>query len=108
MASITPNTWNQLGLGVATSWVGLGLLSIFRPAQVAETFGFSASPSVAAQSDTTILGLLIGSRDLAIAATLLSLGRSGRNHEMGTVIISTLIISGVDIFLVWKKKKYLE
>lgn len=103
MASISPSTWNQLGFGVATLWVGLGLLSIFQSSRVAQTFGIhTAGP------DATNLGLLISSRDLAIAATLFALGRSGSNNEMGTVILSTLIVAAADVVVVWRERKYPE
>ena len=108
-----PSTWNSLGLGVAATWAALGLAGGLRPAAAADLFGITALGSggrgdgkSGADRDSMIgFAGVLGSRDMTIALTLLYLGRAGRNADMGAVILSTMTITAVDIWLVWRKKK---
>ncbi|OAQ83509.1 hypothetical protein PCL_05401 [Purpureocillium lilacinum] len=111
--SLSPSTWNSLGLGVAATWAALGLAGGLRPAAAADLFGITALGSggrgdgkSGADRDSMIgFAGVLGSRDMTIALTLLYLGRAGRNADMGAVILSTMTITAVDIWLVWRKKK---
>ncbi|KAH7254612.1 hypothetical protein B0J15DRAFT_494686 [Fusarium solani] len=91
MVSLSPSTWNTLGLGVAAGWATLGLVGFFQQLD-----------------QLSSMALILGSRDFSIATALFMLGRAGRNEEMGTLILSTLVICGADIYLVWKAKRYAE
>ncbi|KAF7560255.1 hypothetical protein G7046_g3886 [Stylonectria norvegica] len=109
MASVLSCTWNTLGLGVATTWVALGLVGIFQPARSAELFGVHCSKGDDdSRNSETGIAIMFGSRDLTIATILFALGKSGRDDEMGTAIFSTMIICATDIYLAWKTKRYIE
>lgn len=110
---ISPSTWNTLGLGVAGTWFALGLVGVLQPARTAEIFGISSGhPCGTAEESAAAarqgMALLLGSRDFTIGAALLALGASKRHDEMGTVILSTMIICAADIYLVWKAKRFSE
>ncbi|KAJ6437188.1 general amino acid permease [Purpureocillium lavendulum] len=110
--SLLPSTWNTLGLGVAASWAALSIAGATRPAAAADLFGITALGSdgrgdykSGADRDSMIgFAGVLASRDMTIALSLLYLGRAGRNADMGAVILSTMIITAVDIWLVWRKK----
>lgn len=108
MDLLSPSTWNTLGLGVAAGWATLGCIGILYPARSAELFGVISSEKDISKEANRAMALILGSRDLSIATALLVLGRTGRNEEMGTLILSTLVICGADIYLVWKAKRYAE
>lgn len=108
MTWLSPSTWNRLGLGVAATWVALGCIGIFQPVHTAEIFGVTSRDSDTNETNYRAMGLLLGSRDVAIAAALFILGRAGRNREMGAVILSTLIICATDIYLVRQSRRYQE
>jgi hypothetical protein len=105
MASITPGTWNRLGLGVASMWTTLGLVSMLQPAWTLERFGVGAP---ATKRERTSVGLLLGSRDLAIAAALFALGSAERSREAGAVIMGTMIICAADVYIAWRSRRYTE
>lgn len=108
MASLHPSTWNSLGFGVATTWVGLGIISICQPVRTARLFGVSPHLADTKEINHAAMGFLVGTRDLTIAATLFILGRAGLDQEMGSVILSSMIICVTDIFLSAKAKRYSE
>ncbi|KAM6509694.1 hypothetical protein FALCPG4_017341 [Fusarium falciforme] len=108
MVSLSPSTWNTLGLGVAAGWATLGLVGFFQPARSAELFGVIPSAKDSSKETNRAMALILGSRDFSIATALFVLGRAGRDEEMGTLILSTLVICGADIYLVWKAKRYAE
>ena len=104
MAAIQPSTWNHLGHAVATSWAGLGLLSILSPYRTAGLFCFHDSLSGDGRGDIPHAMSLVGARDLTLALAMFSLARAGRNRELGTLILSTLVICGADMYVVWKRR----
>ncbi|KAM5344168.1 hypothetical protein ACJ41O_012705 [Fusarium nematophilum] len=104
MCSFSTSTWNSLGLGVAASWAALGLIAVFDPHRTASLFGVT----ITGHDSKVGLSGLIGSRDLVIGLILFLLGRKGRNDAMGTLILSTLGISATDIYLVWRRRSYVE
>ncbi|KAL6404875.1 hypothetical protein AUP68_11707 [Ilyonectria robusta] len=108
MASASSSTWSSLGLGVAVTWVTLGLVGIFQPARSAQIFGVSSPTEPSGKADNTGIAVILGSRDFAVAAALFALHEAGKHEEMGTVILSTMIICGADIYLAWKAKRGLE
>lgn len=109
MTSISPSTWNTLGLGVATSFAALGLVTFLVPYRTAEMFGFRAAlQNHGSRVDVPGILSLVGARDLSIAAALFALGTSGRDREMGTAILSTMILSTVDIYVAWQRKQTKE
>ncbi|CAM1505969.1 Fc.00g116060.m01.CDS01 [Cosmosporella sp. VM-42] len=90
------------------TWVTLGLFGIFQFSRFAEIFGVSSSPSDRNKDSETGVALLLGSRDLTFATALFALGRTGKNDEMGTVILSSMIICAADVYLMWKRRRYAE
>ncbi|KAF4982591.1 hypothetical protein FZEAL_1823 [Fusarium zealandicum] len=110
MAVLSASTWNTLGLGVAGSWATLGLVAMFDPHRTAELFGVTAFRSSQAAKSESIAAFsgLIGSRDLAIGLALFILGRKRKNNAMGTLVLSTMVISAADTYLVWLRRSYSE
>ncbi|KAH7161324.1 hypothetical protein EDB81DRAFT_784448 [Dactylonectria macrodidyma] len=103
MTSIS--AWNTLGLGVAATWAALGLVGVLRPTRSAEIFGVLSMHKADGTPDDTGIALLFGSRDFTIAAALFALYSAGRDEEMGTVILSSMIICVADIYLAWKSRR---
>lgn len=110
LSSLSPTTWNTLGLGVASSWVVLSSLATFSPHRTAALFGITVlSDSQTADHESTLgFSGLLGSRDLAIGLAMYFLAKKGRNDELGTLILSTLCICAADIGLVLRRKSYGE
>ncbi|UNI21180.1 hypothetical protein JDV02_007192 [Purpureocillium takamizusanense] len=112
--SLSPATWNSLGLGVAATWAALGIAGGLRPAAAADLFGITALGSggrgdykSGADRDSMVgFAGVLASRDATIALALLYLGRAGRNADMGAVILSTMTVTVVDVWLVWRKKGF--
>lgn len=112
---ISISTWNSIGLGIAVGFAGLSALAVINPRQVDDLFGVSDKPVVATggrettgKLNYTSLATLVGGRDLAIGVSIFALGRAGKNEEMGTVILSTMLLAIPDIWLAWRNKKYPE
>jgi hypothetical protein len=108
MISLTPTTWNILGLGVATAYASLGLAAMLLPHQVAGILGFRAATQGNGKPDVPGMMGFIGARDLSIAGALFVFARDGANQEMGTVILSSMILCVFDVFIVWRNGKRLE
>lgn len=110
LSSISPTTWNTLGLGVASSWFVLSSLATFTPHRTAELFGITTLSNDRTADPESILGFsgMVGSRDLTIGLAMYFLAKKGRNDELGTLILSTLCICAADIGLVWRRQSYGE
>lgn len=100
--------WNTLGLGVAASFAALGAGAMAFPHLTADVFGLRALAEGSGRADVPAVISLIGARDLSIATALFALGRAGREKEMGTVILSTMLLCAVDVYVVWRNGKYRE
>jgi hypothetical protein len=135
LTTLQPSTWHALGLGVAANWAILGLSAMTWPHRTAALFGCgpengSTSAALAgtnmpadanksadgtdddgggaAAVDVPGLVTLVGCRDLTFSAALFALGYNGRTREMGTVILSTMVVCAVDVFVVWRRRKLSE
>ncbi|KAF3069571.1 hypothetical protein CFAM422_007072 [Trichoderma lentiforme] len=109
MPLISASTWNSLGLGVAATFAILGSSALFDKKRTAELFSLEPRATSAEKpKDGSLVGLLVGSRDLTMAATLFALHRAGQTDAMGTVILSSMIICAADVYIVWKGKKRAE
>lgn len=111
--AVSSSTWNTMGLGVAVGFAGLSVLSVVVPRQVNDLFRVTEPAAIQDGKDVVklnplALSILVGGRDLAIAASIFALARAGKNKEAATVILSTMIICIPDIYLVWRNKKYTE
>ena len=108
--SVSPTTWNTLGLGVAGSWVVLSSLATFAPHRTARLFGITALSDGDKADHESALGFsgVVGSRDLTIGLAMYWLARKGRNDELGTLILSTMCVCAVDLALVLRRKSYGE
>ncbi len=117
---ISTTNLNTIGLGVAALFAGFSIIGIANPRKVDDLFGVThesslntaeaggATAAATRTIDYTTLGVLICGRDLTIAVAIYCLGRTGRNKEMGTVILSTMCVAILDIWLAWRNKKYPE
>ncbi|KAL7781998.1 hypothetical protein V8C43DRAFT_215642 [Trichoderma afarasin] len=108
MPLISASTWNSLGLSVAATFAILGSSALFDKKRTAELFSLEPTTSDEKPKDGSLVGLLVGSRDLTMAATLFALHRAGQTDAMGTVILSSMIICAADVYIVWKGKKKAE
>ncbi|KAL6832454.1 hypothetical protein V8C40DRAFT_137185 [Trichoderma camerunense] len=108
MPLISASTWNTLGLSVAATFAILGSSALFDKKRTAELFSLEPTTSDEKPKDGSLVGLLVGSRDLTMAATLFALHRAGQTDAMGTVILSSMIICAADVYIVWKGKKRAE
>ncbi len=119
MAILQASTWHVLGLSVAASYAGLGLLSYVIP-QTSGRLLFDVQASTPKQLDkrsdeprrengtesaAVALALpLLGARDLSISAALFALSWDGKPREMGTVILAGMILCVADVVTVWQRK----
>ncbi|KKP07405.1 hypothetical protein THAR02_00467 [Trichoderma harzianum] len=108
MPLISASTWNSLGLSVAATFAILGSSALFDKKRTAELFSLEPATSEEKPTDGSLVGLLVGSRDLTMATTLFALHRAGQTDAMGTVILSSMIICAADVYIVWKGKKRAE
>ncbi|KAH0525313.1 hypothetical protein TsFJ059_007698 [Trichoderma semiorbis] len=114
MPLISASTWNSLGLSVAATFAILGSSALFDKKRTAELFSLEPlstsdeKPKDGGANSSSLVGLLVGSRDLTMAATLFALHRAGQTDAMGTVILSSMIICAADVYIVWKGKKRAE
>lgn len=106
MAVVQRSTWHTLGLAVATNLAGLGLAAILSPHRTANLFGFRAALS-GNTADVPAMMSLVGARDLSLAIMLFSLARTGLHREMGTLILSGMVVCATDIYVVWRRKNWL-
>lgn len=116
MTALQSSTWHSLGLSVAASYTGLGLLQCFVPQTTAkilfdipttETTPSKKADVARANPDSTVVALvtpLMGARDLTIAAALFAFSREGKTREMGTLILAGTILCVADVLAVWKRK----
>ena len=108
-----PQTWQNIGLGVAVSFAAFGLSGIIAP-QYAVREAFGLEPEVATETEAkanadkpspaTLITPLIGVRDLVIASTLAMLWQRGLGWEMGFVIVSRTVLCSADTLLITKQK----
>lgn len=96
---------------MAASFALLGSSAIIHPQTPIELFGVAKGPLTATNAatiDKHAFSILIGGRDLALAASMFVLARENRSRELGTVILSTLVVCLPDLYLVWRNRKYPE
>ncbi|KAL6698910.1 hypothetical protein J3F84DRAFT_364347 [Trichoderma pleuroticola] len=112
MPFLSASTWNSLGLSVAATFAVLGSSALFDKKRTAELFSLEPATSDEKPKDggasASLVGLLVGSRDLTMATTLFALHRAGQTEAMGTVILSSMIICAADVYIVWKGEKRAE
>ncbi|QYT01363.1 hypothetical protein H0G86_008406 [Trichoderma simmonsii] len=108
MPLISASTWNSLGLSVAATFAILGSSALFDKKRTGELFSLEPATSEEKPKDDSLVGLLVGTRDLTMATTLFALHRAGQTEAMGTVILSSMIICAADVYIVWKGKKRAE
>ncbi|KAL7912805.1 hypothetical protein GGI35DRAFT_476636 [Trichoderma velutinum] len=112
MPLISASTWSSLGLSVAATFAVLGSSALFDKKRTAELFSLEPSTSGEKLKDgganSSLVGLLVGTRDLTMATVLFALHRAGQTDAMGTVILSSMIICAADVYIVWKGKKPAE
>ncbi|KAK0766905.1 hypothetical protein N5P37_000635 [Trichoderma harzianum] len=113
MPLISTSTWNSLGLSVAATFAILGSSALFDKKRTAELFSLEPSSTSDGKpkdsgASSSLVGLLVGTRDLTMATTLFALHRAGHTDAMGTVILSSMIICAADVYIVWKGKKRAE
>lgn len=102
MASLSPSTYNRLGLGLAASFTTIGLACIAAPTLMASKIGFGSLNENASDEVRPVLGF-IGARDLSFGVSIFALSRAGRFAEMGTVLLSTVVFSVWDVSVLWAK-----
>lgn len=100
-----PNTWRVLGLSVAASYAGLGTLPLIMPITMAREFGLLPKASPDAETFATRAMAWIGVRDLSVAAALFTFYYQEKPREMGTVILSGMILCAGDCLLVYSRRQ---
>lgn len=107
MASLSPTTWNRLGLGVAATYTALGAAALVSPVAIASRAGF---PDLVEKAKNDVAGVMasIGARDISFGIAITALSVTGRYREMGTVIMSTLFFGFADLFMLCRDGKTSE
>jgi len=107
MASLSqdtfPNVWRALGLSVAAGYVGLGTMGLLIPVKLAENHGLKPSGPDAEKFATTTM-TWISVRDLSIGAALLAFYYQEKPREMGTLILSGMILCAADSILIYRHR----
>ncbi|KAF2680861.1 hypothetical protein K458DRAFT_88720 [Lentithecium fluviatile CBS 122367] len=96
-----PPTWRLLGLGLATTILGLGAGAIIMPLTVARGLGVIPTTSEG-RAVTERNMIFLGARDLSIGATLLWLYYERKHREMGMLATSGVIFYVADILVAAK------
>ena len=101
-----PPIWRALGVSVAIGYAGLGSFAVFMPITTATEHGLRPQPS-SPQSDKYAANAArwIGVRDIAIAVALGAFYYQEKPREMGTVILSGMIICAADCWLVYQHRQ---
>lgn len=105
------STWRILGLSVAASYTGLGLFEILFPHRAAaELFALPPRsqskqhvPDPQVSEAVSLMIPLLGVRDLSLAAAMYVFAWEGKWREVGTVILSGMILCAADSAVVWKR-----
>ena len=106
MVQVSSSYQNYLGLSVGATFAFLGSIGFIAPARLHDLF--DDDPSSAATNKVSGLAYVVASRDLTLAAIIINFGLNGQRKEMGTVILSTMMLCAIDVWIVLRKKKYLE
>lgn len=94
--------WRALGLTVGTGYAFFGIFEVFKPfTMVRLLMDTPPKPSRETESTISVLGPLLGARDLSIAASIFALYRMGRDREMGVVIVAGTILCYADATAIW-------
>ena len=101
-----PNIWRVLGLSVAAGYAGLGSFAIFMPIPAATEHGLRQEPATT-ESDKFVKKAMawIGVRDLAFGAAITAFYYQEKPREMGTVILSGMILCAADVILVYQHRQ---
>ena len=92
-----PPLWRILGLSVAAGYAGLGSYAAFLPLTSSTQVGLRSGTSTADSDKNISTAMLwIGARDFSIAAALFAFYYQDKPAEMGTVILSGMILCVVD------------
>ncbi|KAL3442290.1 hypothetical protein BJX65DRAFT_312980 [Aspergillus insuetus] len=79
------STWRLIGLGLATTVFSLGTLCLVAPSTAAEALGvIPTTPEGRDFAEKAMI--LVGIRDLAVAAAMFWLSRHGKDKELGVLL----------------------
>lgn len=99
-----PTYWRAMGLSVAISFAGLGSTAIFAPKYSTELFGMKSTTAESAAVGANSM-FLLGVRDISFAAALGAFYYQENPHAMGTVIMSSTILSVADCVWTYKLRR---
>ena len=100
-----PNIWRVLGLSVAAGYAGLGLMGMLIPVKMADTYGLRPKQDPEADKFATTVMTWISVRDLSIGAALFTFYYQSKPQEMGTLILSGMILCAADCILVYRYRQ---
>ncbi len=110
MSAITqeafPPLWRALGLSVIVGYAGLGSMIILSPIKTATMSGLR-SPNSNSENDkyVTTTCAWIGARDLSIAVALATFYYQDKPQEMGTLILSGMILCVTDGYFILRHRQ---
>ncbi|KAF1959659.1 hypothetical protein CC80DRAFT_584288 [Byssothecium circinans] len=88
---LTRSTWRHVGLGLATTVFALGALATLSPTVAADSLGVTpTTPEGRTITEKTMV--LLGIRDVAVAATLISFHIEGKGKEMGVLTTAWTLV----------------
>ena len=101
-----PPLWRALGLSVAIGYAGLGSYAAFVPIQCATTYTLR-SPVCSVRNDHFVKRTMawIGARDISIAVALFAFYYQDKPREMGTLILSGVVLTTVDGITIWNARR---
>lgn len=118
----TPSTWRLLGLSVGLSYIGLGTTGLTFQSFSARVFGLLPPRTASTNKDSSPYNppnivisqtypvqtslLLLGARDLSIGIALLNFWNQGKDAEMGTLILSGMVLCVADVYVVGKLRTW--
>ncbi|GAB1317317.1 hypothetical protein MFIFM68171_07527 [Madurella fahalii] len=95
----------MLGLSVGLGYGVFGAVEIWKPQIIAAHFlALPLEPSQEADRAISLLGRLLGARDLTVAALIFGFYHMAQYREMGNVIMAGTIICYADALAVWSTK----
>lgn len=94
-----------LGLLVGSAYGVFGVIEVLKPEVIAKHFlDLPSQPSSEADRAVSLLGRLLGARDLTIAVLVLGFQYAAKYREAGIVIVAGTILCYADALAVWSAR----
>ncbi|WQF90156.1 hypothetical protein CDEST_15170 [Colletotrichum destructivum] len=95
---LTRSTWHLVGLGLTTTFMGLGALALFAPPTAADSLGVTPTTSEG-RTITEKSMVFLGIRDVAVAVAMFWFHGEGKTKEMGVLTTAWTLVCVTDTWV---------